>query len=190
MQLIRQAKPDLVLTDGRFSAPVSAQICGVKHVGIVNASSTAHRAIPYLSVEKLPFYKVLKKIGGKSALYWTTLKFEQAVFDNTMNIFKRLSRKYSLSRTVTATNCLEGTDLTLIADVPEYFPTKNLPENYYYIGPLTWKPSGVVLPEWWPPKKNEEKLIYISMGTTGLGDFFSMVFELFKDMNYKIIMTT
>lgn len=190
MELIRQVKPDLILSDGRFSAPVSAQLCGVKHVGIVNASSTAYRSIPYLPVEKLPFYKGLKKMGGTGALHWTALKFEQAVFDNVMNIFKRLSRKYRLKKTITATNCLEGTDLTLIADVPQYFPTKNLPENYHYIGPLTWKPSGLVLPEWWPPIKNKEKLIYISMGTTGLGDFFSMVFNLFKDMNYKIIMTT
>jgi len=188
--LIEQTQPDLILSDGRFSVPVSAQVCGIKHAGIVNASSTDFRAIPYLPVEKIPFYASLDKKGGQKAIHWALLKFEMAVFDNVMNVFKRLSRKYGLGKTVTATNCLEGVDLTLLADVPEYFPTKNLPGNYHYIGPLTWKPSGSVLPEWWPPEKKGGKLIYISMGTTGLGDFFSMVFDLFKDLDYKIVMTT
>ncbi len=98
IELIRRVQPDLILSDGRFSVPVSAQICGVKHVGIVNASSTAFRAIPYLPVEKIPFYDNFIKIGGESAIHWSSLKFEMAVFDNTMSIFKRLSGNTGLGR--------------------------------------------------------------------------------------------
>lgn len=190
IELINKVRPDLILSDGRFSAPISSQISGVKHVGIVNASSTEFRSIPYLPVDDSTIYHLLKKLCSENFINSCVLKFEQAVFDNTMNVFKRLSKKNGLMKEVTATNCLEGVDLTLIADVPEYFPTKNLPDNYHYIGPLTWKPSNMPLPEWWPPAGKDKKLIYISMGTTGLSDFFSLVHCLFENLDYTVVMTT
>ncbi len=50
MLLYRQVKPDLVLSDFRFSAPISAQVAGIPHAAIVNASSTQYRALPYVPV--------------------------------------------------------------------------------------------------------------------------------------------
>ncbi len=190
IEIIDKVRPDLVLTDGRFSAPVSVQICCVKHAAIVNASSTKYRSIPYLPVGDSLIYKFLKHHWSENLLDSFLLKFEQSVFDNVMNVFKHMSKQHGLGKQMTATNCLEGVDLTLIADVPEYFPTRNLPENFHYIGPLTWKPSRINPPEWWPPAKGNKKLVYISMGTTGLGDFFTMVHRLFKDLDYIVIMTT
>jgi UDP:flavonoid glycosyltransferase YjiC (YdhE family) len=111
------------------------------------------------------------------------------VFDNVMNIFKRLSKKYGIKKTVTATNCLTGKDITLLADIPEYFPTKNLPSDYYYIGPLTWK-SNLPKPMWWPLHKNGKALVYITMGTTGIKDFFQITYDLIKKSDLKAVITT
>jgi UDP:flavonoid glycosyltransferase YjiC (YdhE family) len=44
--LYRDVKPDLVLTDGRFSAPISTHIAGLRHAAIVNVSSTEYRVLP------------------------------------------------------------------------------------------------------------------------------------------------
>ena len=150
--LIYAVKPDLLLTDGRFSAPLSAGIDKTKHAAIVNVSSTEYRALPYI-----PFFDWLpdplkQKLGLKKALDRINLFMEMAVFDNANTVFKRLNKEYALGNKVTATNCLAGNDLTLLADIPEYFPTRNLPDNYQYIGPLTWK-SSLPEPSWWPPEK-------------------------------------
>ena len=44
-------------------------------------------------------------------------------------------------------------------------------------------------PAWWPPQV-KEKLIYVTMGTTGLGDFFRLDYDLFKNGRYTCVMTT
>ena len=44
LSLYNEVKPDLVLTDGRFTAPISTQIAGLRHVAIVKSHplSTGH----------------------------------------------------------------------------------------------------------------------------------------------------
>lgn len=187
LAIYKEVRPAMVLTDGRFSAAISAQIAKVQHSAIVNASSTEYRALPYI-----PFFSripgVMRAGGVGRALDSINLKVEMLVFDNVMGVFKRLSNKYRLRRRVTATNCLCGADLTLLADIPEYFPTRNLPADYHYIGPLTLK-SSMPAPAWWPPDPSRP-LVYITMGTTGMGEFFRSAAELFRGKDMTAVITT
>lgn len=190
LALYKQVKPDLILSDGRFTAPISTHIAGLKHVAIVNVSSTEYRALPYIPFfEWMPKWLIRRDTGIWKALDLLNLKLEMFIFDNVMDTFKKLSKKYGLRKTITATNCLTGKDTTLVADIPEYFPTRNLPKDYYYIGPLTWK-SNIPPPYWWPPERNGKPLIYITMGTTGIGDFFKKAYELFKLSDMTAVITT
>jgi len=190
LALYKKVKPDIVLTDGRFTAPLSTHIAGLKHIAIVNVSSTEYRALPYIPFfEWLPERVIKRKTGIWKALNSINLKLEMFIFDNVMNIFKVLSKKYGLKKTITATNCLTGKDFTLLADIPEYFPAQNLPSDYHYVGPLTWK-SNISPPSWWLPVRNDKPLIYLTMGTTGIGDFFQKVYELFKNSEMVSIITT
>lgn len=111
------------------------------------------------------------------------------VFDNSSFAFKKLCRKHDLTYKVTATNCLTGKDLTLLADIEEYFPTKNLPDNYHYIGPLTWK-SMLPPPAWWPPGKNGELLAYFTMGTTWMGGSFKALHDMIRTHRITAIIAT
>lgn len=188
LEVYKTVRPDLVLTDGRFSAAVSAQLAGVKHGAIVNVSSTEYRALPYVpSFGSLP--RLLKGTGLDAALDWFNLRVEMKVFDSAMSVFRRLTKKHGLRKKVTATNCLTGADLTLLADIPEYFPARDLPDSYHYIGPLTWKPSSLPPPAWWPPKPGSP-LVYMTMGTTGIGKFFREASELFKTGGFTAVATT
>ncbi len=188
--LYRQVKPDLVLSDGRFSAPISSGIDRLKHAAIVNVSSTEYRALPYI-----PFFawfpEALAKQGSglRTALDRVNLKLEMLVFDNASSIFKQLSKRHGLKKTVTATNCLAGNDLTLLADIEEYFPTRGLPDNYHYIGPLTWE-SPLPQPPWWPPKKSSRFLVYLTMGTTWMGGSFADLYELIRKHGMTAIIAT
>ena len=190
--LFEKLKPDVVVTDGRFSAMISTQLAGIKHIGIVNGSSTAYRAVPYVPFFKQNIFNQSppKKLFPK-LLNPINLKIEMFMFDNIMNIFKSLSKKYILNQKVTATNCLCGVDLTLLADIPEFFPTLNLPSDYHYIGPITWKaPFSKRLPDWWPIEKKGRKLIYITMGTTGESGLFQKIYNELKDMEDLVIIIT
>lgn len=190
LQLYKEVQPDLILSDGRFTAPISAHMARIKHAAIVNVSSTEYRANPYV-----PFFDWIPAgLMGRKTRAWRQLErlnlsLEIAVFDRAMGIFGRLSRQLGMKRRITATNCLTGKDLTLLPDVPEYFPTRHLPSDYQYIGPLTLK-AEMPAPEWWPPKRRGGRLIYVTMGTTGIGDFFHKIRELIAKSDLTVVATT
>ena len=186
--LIHRVKPDLLLTDGRFSAPVSAGIEKINHAAIVNVSSTEYRALPYIPFFDWISEALQEKLSLKKFLNPINLFLEMAVFDNANTVFKQLNKKHALRNKVTATNCLAGNDLTLLADIPEYFPTHNLPVNYQYVGPLTWK-SSLPEPAWWPPEQ-ASTLVYFTMGTTWLGGSFSTLYNSIQKNKFTAIIST
>lgn len=189
-ELFRQVKPDLVLSDGRFSAPLSTGVDRIPHAAIVNVSSTEYRALPYIPFfDRLPEQLVRRKTALWKGLDRLNLFMEMLVFDNAAAVFKKLSKQFALSRAVTATNCLAGNDLTLLADIEEYFPTRNLPADYHYIGPLTWE-SPLPQPTWWPPKNNGNPLIYFTMGTTWMGGSFSALYQKIREQEITAIIAT
>lgn len=189
--LFKKTKPDLVLSDGRFSAMISTQICNIPHAAVVNASSTEYRGIPYIPLFEQPFFKMIKNKGFQQLCDAINLKLEMGVFDSGMNVFKRLSKSLNLPIDVTATNCLAGKDLTFLADIPEYFPVKQKPDNYHYIGPITWKSSNLVpMPSWWPLPETKTKKVYITMGTTGEQNLFSKIYDQFRGSDFISIVTT
>ena len=188
--LYEEVKPDIVLSDFRLSAPISTQLSGLKHVAIVNASSTEYRSLPYAPLfDWIPGDSSREYTGFRKPLNSFNLGFEMFVFDNAMSIFKKLSKQHRLRKTVTATNCLAGVDMTLLADIPEYFPTHDLPDNYHYIGPLTWQ-TDMPSPSWWPPKRSGGPLVYITMGTTGIEEFFGVVADLIRQSDMTAIIST
>jgi len=192
VSLFNRLKPDLVLSDGRFSAMISTQICGAPHAAIVNASSTSYRSIPYVPLfDNFIFDRLCQQKSLKNLFDKVNLIVEMSIFDQAMREFKRLCTRYRLKTAVTATNCLAGKDLTLLADIPEYFPVKNKPENYHYIGPVTWEASKqMATPKWWPVPETAQPQIYITMGTTGDGGLFSKIYEQFKHSGMVSIVTT
>ncbi|MFC1657381.1 glycosyltransferase [Candidatus Moduliflexota bacterium] len=188
--LYKDVEPDVVLSDGRFSAPVSTQISGLRHTAIVNVSSTAYRSLPYIPLfDWIPEIPLGHESRFRRVSDRLNLRLEMSTFNGVMNVFTRLRRKYGLDKPVTATNCLCGNDLTLMADIPEYFPTRNLPSNYHYIGPITWR-SSLPPPPWWPPAKGAGPLIYVTMGTTGIENFFERVHKSIARSDMTGIVTT
>lgn len=190
-ELYSAIRPDLVLSDGRFTAPISCHIASITHAAIVNVSSTEYRALPYV-----PLFEWLPKvIAPRNSAFWEVLDrlnlfLEMRIFDRAMRTFTVLSRQHKLPKTITATNCLVGKDLTLLPDIPEYFSTRNLPSNYHYIGPLTLQQPRA-MPGWWDNViKQKKNIIYITMGTTGLCEFFEKTVDCFRGIDAIIIITT
>lgn len=188
--IFREVRPDLVLSDGRFSAGISTALEEISHAAIVNVSSTAYRALPYIPLfDWIPPWLIKRDGFLWNRLDSLNLVAEKFIFDRGMPAFATLSSRYGIVPPVTATSCLTGKDLTLLADIPEYFPANNLPPSYQYIGPLTWK-QNLSPPDWWPPPRDYGPIIYITMGTTGVADFFRIVTETFVKAGMVIIMST
>ena len=183
-RVISAGRPDAVLSDGRFSAPVSCQLEGVFHAAIVNVSSTEYRASPYI-----PLFGPLSE---RFPLRRLNLWLEMFVFDHVMRDFLLLTKRHRLKKRVTATNCLTGVNLTLLADLPEYFPSEYPPPDYHYIGPLTFrKTGGIPLPNWRGKlEKAQRPIIYVTMGTTGIPMLFENVLSGLKPLSGTVVITT
>src|SRR3990172_4155934 len=81
--LFKEIKPDIVLTDGRFTAPISTHIAVLKHVAIVNVSSTQYRACPYITFFKwIPEWLIKRGTKLWGMLDSLNLKLEMFVFEN------------------------------------------------------------------------------------------------------------
>jgi len=171
LRVIREVRPDLVLTDGRISARLSTRAAGVPHAAIVNVSSTHHRAVPYV-----PVFGWVRPTWLRSLANRFNLWAEMAVFDRANPAFGRVARRLGLPPDVTATNCLEGNDLTLLPDLPELMPSQGLPPGHHYVGPITFDGSHLPDPPWWSElllrKESGARVVYFTLGTTGTRELF------------------
>jgi len=80
-------------------------------------------------------------------------------------------------------------DLTLLADVPQFCPTTSLPDCVKYVGPILWN-APMPLPAWFKQLDPNRRTIYVSMGSSGKKEFFSLCHEAFLGSDYQVLMTT
>ena len=184
LELFGELHPTAVLSDGRFSACISTRIAGIRHGAIVNASSTRFRRLPYM-----PFFAdIASRIPPIRPLL---VRLEYTLFNLLMRTFRDVSREFQIPQATTPTDCLTGNELTLIPDLPEFFPTRHLPRTYHYLGPLTWKPAKGTLQDPEIPENNAtEPLIYLTMGTTGDDAFLRAVRDLLTHSPLRAVITT
>lgn len=188
----RKLKPDLVLTDCRLSAAISTRIAGLRHAAITHVFCTEYRAVASVPLfEWLPRCLVSRDTGLWKALDRLNVGLETSLYNAGMGCHRRLSRKHGISPPVTAAGCFAGKDLTLLADVPEYFPTYGLPGSFHYIGPLTWK-TDMPPPPWWPSllRSRRRHLAFVMMSTTGTPDILRRAVRLLGDASITVVMTT
>jgi len=184
LELFEVVQPRAVVTDGRLSAPISTRVASLPHAAIVNASSTRFRAIPYMPLFAKPGHWLPPLRPAMVAL-------ECRLFDRFMGIFREVAKEYGVPGATTPTDCLTGKDLTLIPDLPEFFPTRNLPGSYHYVGPLTWRPAGDTLPRVpFPAVAGDLPRLYVTFGTTGDGATLSAVRDPLADGAYSVVITT
>jgi len=183
LALFEELGPTAVLTDGRLSAPISTRVASLPHGAIVNASSTRFRAIPYLSLFAAPG-QWLPPLGP------AMVALECRLFDLFMGVFRQVAKEYGVPNATTPTDCLTGNDLTIIPDLPEFFPTRHLPDSYHYVGPITWSPASGGLPTvHFPDTAEERPRLYVTFGTTGDAAVLARICELLATSGYQVVVT-
>lgn len=191
IRLYEQLKPDLVVSDCRVTASTSTEICQIMHCGIVNAYMTKYRSIPFFSPRQIiPKKIVANKIINRLmvGLERFVCGIECRIFDLVMRDLHKARLRYDLKRHISSYQFFEGNDFTLLPDIPEYAPTRNLPCNFYYIGPLTWR-NSLAPPECFNLLKKDKKVVYVTIGSSGFADVFDKIITL-KDFDIQIVAST
>ena len=184
LSLFKQLKPDLVLTDFRLTLNTSCELANIPLAVTLNASWTNYYSVR----EKAPEHSGVTKILGKSltTLFLPSVKKIIITFDS--RPFNKFRRENKLSPRKNIFDIFRG-DLNIIADIPDYGPTENLPEDFHYVGPIIWEPE-METPAWLEKLDSKRPTLYFTMGSTGHPRFFTQAIEIFGNTNYQCIMTT
>lgn len=189
LKVFREYKPAAVLGDHRWSLRSSAEIARIPYVSILNASWTRFWELPLRPYYHHPTTRALG--GGRLArtLIGPLLPLLAGLFKKAgAREQNRWRRENGLKEYDVHLESFEG-DLNLLADIPEYSPCKALPPNFRYVGPLFWEPD-IPLPDWLEAYNKSRPAVYLTFGSTGLPQYFTVVLDLLCDQDVDVIVTT
>ena len=185
LEVLERLQPDLIVGDMHWSLSTSARVMDIPYVAITNAAWTRWYAEPI----EPPAGHITTKIFGQA--------LTRAMFPKIKNFltwwyalgYTRIREKYGLEPVKSIYDLIEG-DMTLLADVPEFMPcVDQMPENYRYIGPITWD-ADLPEPAWLNRLDPSRPTLYFTMGSTGDAQFFDEAIRVFGDTEYQILITT
>lgn len=185
LALLDRIKPDLVVGDFRLSLAVSAPLRRIPYAAVVNAywSPYADTAYP---VPDLPMTRFLG------------VPFAQKVFDVVRPVafalharpLNRVRRKFGLPPLGSdLRNVYTWGDTTLYADIPEVVPTRDLPANHRYLGPLLWS-TKTQLPEWWNSLPKDKPVVFLTLGSSGRADLLPLALEALSRLPVSVVVAT
>lgn len=184
LEAIDALRPDLVVGDLRMSLTTSARARGIPLVSLTNGAWTS-RFAEQISV---PDGHISEKILGK--------RLSSALFPVLKNLlvwywargFDKVRAQLGLPKLGTMYDLIEG-DLTLLADLPEYFPIVPSPPTFRYIGPIRFR-EALPRPKWLSQLDPNRPTLYFTMGSTGDAKFFGEAVRVFGNTEYQVLITT
>ena len=184
LKLFNNLKPDLVLGDFRLSLSTSCEYANIPLAVTLNAAWTNYYDVRIKAPEHLIFTRIL----GKRIATWLAPWIKNRIVILDSSPYRKLRIEKGLTPCTNIWDIWRG-DLNLIVDIPEYGPTKNLPPDFHYIGPIIWEPE-IDVPDWLEKIDPERPTIYFTMGSTGYDRFFEQAIEIFGNSEYQCMMTT
>lgn len=185
LAFLDRIKPDLVVGDFRLSLAVSAPLRHIPYAAVVNAywSPYADTAYP---VPDLPMTRILGVTLGQK-LFDLARPVAFALHARPLN---RVRRKFGLPPLGSdLRNVYTWGDYTLYADIPEVVPTRDLPRNHRYLGPLLWS-TKTPLPEWWNSLPEDRPVVFLTLGSSGRADLLPLALEALSRLPVSVVVAT
>jgi UDP:flavonoid glycosyltransferase YjiC (YdhE family) len=183
-QVIQAIKPDLVIGDLRWSLAVSAPMCGVPLVSLINAywSPFANR-----SGFPMPEHPMVRILGEKFAAKYfpCALPWVFAHFAAPLNTERR---RAGLPEIGSLLEVLTFGDHVLYADPPELVSTAGLPNHHHFLGPIVWSAPGD-LPADWGTRAGRPP-VYVTLGSSGATGCLPVLLEALAAMPVDTLLAT
>jgi len=185
LQLIEKVDPDLIVGDFRLSLAVSAAVAKVPYAAIANAYWSPHAPGQHFPLPELEMSRFLG-YSLSNAIFQTC---RPLVFSFHASPLNRLRKAYGLPKLKDLCDAYTHADYTLYADLPDFFPTINLPVNHRFIGPIDWSPK-VPLPDWWDGLPHGWPVIYVNLGSSGAAKLLPRIAEALSPLPVTVILVT
>lgn len=184
LEAIDELEPDLVVGDLRLSLTTSARARGVPFVSLTNAAWTSRFAEPIAVpeghwLEKLLGHRLANAVFpvAKRLLVWYWARG-----------FDKVRKSLGLPKLATLYDLIEG-DVTLLADLPEYFPIIASGPTFRFVGPIRFA-GTFPKPAWLSQLDPARPTLYFTMGSSGDTRFFTEAVRVFGSTQYQVLITT
>jgi UDP:flavonoid glycosyltransferase YjiC (YdhE family) len=185
LELLDRVQPDLVIGDFRLSLSVSAPLRHIPYAAVVNAYWSPYADTKY-PVPDLPMTRILGVALGQK-LFDLARPVAFAMHARPLN---RVRRKFGLPPLgPDLRSAYTWGDFTLYADIPEVVPTRNLPANHRYLGPVLWS-TKTPLPQWWNDLPDEKPLVFLTLGSSGQAGLLPMALDVLSQLPVSVIAAT
>jgi UDP:flavonoid glycosyltransferase YjiC (YdhE family) len=162
LALLEAVRPDLVVSDLRWSLAISAPKLGVRHAALINAYWSPHAQRAGFP---LPVHPLVKLIGAQRVAPHVD-KAMPLVLDHFARPINALRKRYGMPPIGDLLDVLVAGDHTLYADVPELVPLAGAPSSHAFLGPVLWSPD-VPLPRELDAAPSHAPLVYVTLGSSG-----------------------
>lgn len=187
-------KPQIVLGDCRNSLRISCAVLGTPYVAITNANCTPWYAGRITAPTALPLTRLL---GKATVDRWLTPLFGKmgraAVCRLLAGRFAQVQKEYAVAdRCRDFRHLFISPDLTLLADLPDFMPTANLPPNVHYVGPLFLDRDAACEQSTRSLLDSisfDRPLIYVTFGSTGEQALLPIILDVLATMDLEVIVT-
>ena len=185
LRLLKEVRPDVVIGDFRLSLSISARLAGVPYVGLINAYWSPYVRQHY-SVPAIGLSRVLP-IAIADRLFKLARPLAFALHSVPLNQVRRAYGMAPLDHDLR--RVYTDADHVLYADIPEMFPSTNLPSTHCYLGPVTWSPP-TGLPDWWDALPAARPIVYVTLGSSGQGALLPQVLRALAPLPVSVIAAT
>lgn len=161
-RLIKAVKPDVIVTDFRPTAVMSARAAGIPSATLINAywSPAARGTLP---MPVLPGTARLP-LRWAQGLFDLGSRFVMPAHCRPWNLARLELGQPSLGKDLRAIYC-DG-DVVLYSDVPGMFELRPLAPTHHFVGPVLWSPV-LDEPPWWRSLPKSQPTIYVTLGSSG-----------------------
>jgi MGT family glycosyltransferase len=174
LKMLENVQPAAVICDFQPTLTISAPIAGVPCITVANAYLTPYAIPPFTNLVFHPLVRpFLEPIRRRMA----------------SKPFRKLSKKYDIPPNTMLKDLLARGDLVLLPDIPEFAPTRKLPDHFRYCGPLVWEPDNGSI-EGLETLDTNRPTLYFTLGSTGLPEIFHRILQDLRAEDYQVILTT
>jgi UDP:flavonoid glycosyltransferase YjiC (YdhE family) len=202
LQLLKDERPDIVLSDFRLSMAAAARIRNVPHVSILNSTWT-----PYLDQELVRLVwtehtrfgpavgRLARVLAGPDLMRFRFLdSLFRAIFQRLLvygaSPFNKIQAAHGVQRSIDLYHYWLG-DLTLVPDYPTFMPLRrDAPDSVKMIGPLAWPgTNGSEIQKLETMLERSRPTIYVTVGSTGDPKMFELMIDAASRRNWNLIIT-
>ncbi|MCA9951136.1 MAG: hypothetical protein KDE48_15910 [Anaerolineales bacterium] len=177
---LRELKPTAVITGSYLSMPVACQVGDIPLVWTIQSTWLKEFFASGAGVTDGITFAPLKKIANR-VVFWVINLWMWYGFINPVN---KAAQHFGVKKYKPILDYFRG-DITLVAE-PAEFSGIQLPENYFYTGPLM-ADQDFPLPEEVKNIPRDLPLIYFAMGSSGTSKIVAEIIESFRGKPYRVI---